>query len=500
MPINVSQNQRAQQIQTLAPQMRESLRILQMSSADLLVELQRAMETNPVIEPVANPNETLISSLEPRERDSGAITENELDFTPAGTAADRILSTDDGYRDYFLGNMENFQEGDSATRTRLFDSQQARLTLQQYLLSQLPLSPLPPEDMGLAETLIGNINDYGYFEGSIRDIQMTRGVSEKKILDTLAIIKELDPKGCGSQTLKECLLAQMEKFGDSPRKREIHALVEKHLDNMAARKTSIICKDLNISAEEYKKLLAEFRKFSANPGDEFKAAQERAMPVTKSNGVYQLGNTSSLAQCDIYALKKESGGWLASPFRPSFPRIEISSHYDDILEKSASGSEEKKYLASKMDEAKILQEALEKRKETIVAVAQEILDRQTEFLEHGWNALKPLTMGEIAKALDINDSTVSRAVNGKFIKTPFGTVELKKLFTTGMTTETGEALSNSAIQDRIRKIIDGEDKSNPVSDEQIMKTLNAEGIPIKRRTVAKYRMALNIPSAIQRKI
>jgi RNA polymerase sigma-54 factor len=171
------------------------------------------------------------------------------------------------------------------------------------------------------------------------------------------------------------------------------------------------------------------------------------------------------------------------------------------MQKSApSGSEERAYLTTKIDEARILQEALEKRKETIMIVAQEILNRQTEFLDDGWEKLKPLSMAEIAQTLNINESTVSRAVNGKYVKTPFGTVELKRLFVTGIATETGEAVSNASIQNRIEKIIDEEDKSNPLSDEQITKTLNAEGIPIKRRTVAKYRTLLNIPSTAQRKI
>jgi RNA polymerase sigma-54 factor len=480
--------------------MRESLRILQMSSLDLTAELHHQIETNPVIEPLSNPNEQILSSIEPKTHSSGEITENELDFTPSGMAADKVLSADDGYRDYFLENMENFQGSDSSSKERLFDSQCARLTLQQYLLSQLPLSDIPSEDIPLAEVLIGNINDYGYFEGSIRDIQMTHGVSEKKILRTLAVIRTLDPKGCGSTSLKECLLSQMDKFDDSPWEDEIRLLVEKHLEDMSARKISLVCRSLNIEEKDYPKLLAEFKKFSANPGDEFKADQDRASPIVKSNGVYQLKNPSLPAQPDIYALKKESGGWLASPFRASFPRIEISAEYKAMQKSAPSGSEERAYLTTKIDEARILQEALEKRKETIMIVAQEILNRQTEFLDDGWEKLKPLSMAEIAQALNINESTVSRAVNGKYVKTPFGTVELKRLFVTGIATETGEAVSNASIQNRIEKIIDEEDKSNPLSDEQITKTLNAEGIPIKRRTVAKYRTLLNIPSTAQRKI
>jgi RNA polymerase sigma-54 factor len=292
----------------------------------------------------------------------------------------------------------------------------------------------------------------------------------------------------------------MDKFEDSPWEDEIRLLVEKHIDNMSARKVSVICKDLNISESDYPKLLAEFKKFSANPSDEFNAAQSRATPLAKSNGVYQLKNPSIPSNPDIYVLKKSSGGWLASPLPQSFPRIRISSDYEEMMKKAAAESDEKKYLITKIEEARILQEALSRRKETIMIVAQEILDRQLEFLEHGWDRLKPLTMIEVAKALDITESTVSRAVNGKYIKTPFGTVELKKLFVTGIATQSGEAVSNTAILNRIEKIVSEEDKTKPLSDEQIMKILNDGGIPVKRRTVAKYRTALNIPSASQRKI
>jgi RNA polymerase sigma-54 factor len=500
MQLTSSQNQRMQQTQVLSPQMRESLRILQMSSLDLITELKHQIDTNPVIEPLSNSNESPISSVEESRHSSGAITENELDFTPTGEAADKMLSTDDGYRDYFLGNMENFQGEDDSSKSYLFDSQQAKLTLQEYLLSQLSLSDIQKEDIPLAQTLIGNINDYGYFEGSIPDIQMTSGTSEKKIFEILEIIKSLDPKGCGSRSLKECLLSQMDKFEDSPWEDEIRLLVEKHIDNMSARKVSVICKDLNISESDYPKLLAEFKKFSANPSDEFNAAQSRATPLAKSNGVYQLKNPSIPSNPDIYVLKKSSGGWLASPLPQSFPRIRISSDYEEMMKKAAAESDEKKYLITKIEEARILQEALSRRKETIMIVAQEILDRQLEFLEHGWDRLKPLTMIEVAKALDITESTVSRAVNGKYIKTPFGTVELKKLFVTGIATQSGEAVSNTAILNRIEKIVSEEDKTKPLSDEQIMKILNDGGIPVKRRTVAKYRTTLNIPSASQRKI
>lgn len=480
--------------------MRESLKILQMSSLELTAELHQRILQNPVIEPISNPDEAPLSSVEASHHSSGAITENELDFTPTGEAAEKILSTDDGYRDYFWNNMENFQERDNSSATPIFDTQQAKLTLQQYLLSQLSLSPLSAEDIPLAKKLIGDINDYGYFEGSIPDIQMTENVSEKKIRDMLAVIKNLDPKGCGALNLKECLLAQMEKFEDSPWEDEIRLLVERHLENMSAHKVSVICKDLKISESDYQKVLTEFKRFSANPGDVFRAAQERAMPVIKSNGVYQLNNTSAPSQPDIYVIKKESGGWLASPIRQSFPKINISSEYSKMRKDPSLGSDAREYLATKIDEAKILQEALIKRKETIMIVAQEVINRQEEFLQGGWEKLKPLTMGEIAQALDINESTVSRAVNGKYIKTPFGTVELKKLFVTGLATQTGETVSNATIQNRIEKIIAEEDKSKPLSDDQITKILNDKGIPIKRRTVAKYRTALNIPSASQRKI
>ena len=254
--------------QTMAPQMRQSLKMLQMTSLELRAELQHQMEQNPVIEDVRSPLERQMSSALPEEHAGAAVTERELDFTPGGEAAQTTLANDDGYRDYFLGNMES-ASGDEEAQSRrqhLFDSLTRAESLQEHLKAQVPLSDIPPEDRELAVMLISHVDDDGYFRGSIPDIQMVTGKSEQHILGVLSAIQEFDPLGCGARDLRECLLAQMERLDDSPWEDEVRALIDRHLPDVAARREGFLCQALGITPEEYRKVLAELRTLNPKPG------------------------------------------------------------------------------------------------------------------------------------------------------------------------------------------------------------------------------------------
>ena len=201
--------------QTMAPQMRQSLKMLQMTSVELRTELQQQLELNPVIEDIRDPMERQMSVELPQEHAGGAVTERELDFTPGGEAAQATLGTDDGYRDYFLGNLQSASGDEEAQskRQHLFDSLVRTGSLQEHLMAQVPTSDISPKDRELATALIAGINDDGYFAGSIPDIQMVTRASEEHVLRVLSEIQKFDPLGCGARNLRECLLAQMEKIG-----------------------------------------------------------------------------------------------------------------------------------------------------------------------------------------------------------------------------------------------------------------------------------------------
>ena len=481
--------------QTMAPQMRQSLKMLQMTSLELRAELQQAMEHNPVIEEVRSPIERQMSSELPEAHSGAAITERELDFTPKGEAAQTTLATDDGYRDYFLGNMQS-ASGDEEARSRrqhLFDSLVRTETLQEHLKAQVPLSDIPPEDRELAIALIAHIDDDGYFRGSIPDIQMVTGANEAHVLQVLAAIQAFDPLGCGARDLRECLLAQMEKLDDSPWEDEVRTLIDRHLPDVAARREGLVCQSLGLTPEEYRKVLAELRTLNPKPGLAIR-------PPNVSKAV-DVDRERDYVRPEVFVLPDGKGGWRATVPARDLPEIHISKKYQDMLADPDCNAETKAYIRERIRAAEALREAVANRQDTIRDIAQAIIDAQPDvFAQRTMNALRPLTMQQVADVVGVHGTTVSRTVRNKYMRAPFGTVELRKFFTGGLATESGETVSNTSVQRQIRELIAAEDATSPLSDDRIAAILKAKGITIARRTVAKYRIELGIPGAIERRL
>lgn len=469
---------------TMAPQMRQSLKMLQMPVLELRTELLNQMRDNPVIEDVTSPTERALSSVAPDEHNNDSPADKPLDFDPDNAAAvDSILRADDGYRDYFMGNMESAsgdEEADSR-RQHLFDSQTKPETLQDHLLEQLPLSGLNDADRELATILIGNINEDGYFTGSLPDIEMVTGLKEDHVLTVLARVRQFDPVGCGSRDLRECLLSQMEKLDDSPWEDEVRALISDHLEDIAAHRERVLCAALKLTPDEYAKALAELRTLEPRPGRAFSA--ERTEYVKPEISLVQKG-----------------GRLIAVVDSRDLPVIHVSQRYRTMLEDPNVDAATKSYIRERIRAAMALVESVEKRQETIRRIAQEIVDAQPDYFEKGVSGLRPLTMLEIAKKVGVHETTVSRTVRDKYMRTPRGVVELRKFFTAGLPTDSGEAVSNRSIQEKLRQILEGEDRTKPYSDEKLAEMLRAQGVDIARRTVAKYRLILRIPGAIERRV
>ena len=480
--------------QTMAPQMRQSLKMLQMTSLELRTELQHAMELNPVIEEVRSPLEKQMSAELPQEHSGAAVTERELDFTPGGEAAQATLSTDDGYRDYFLGNMQSASGDEEAQskRQHLFDSLVRAESLQEHLKAQVPLSDIDRADHALAETLIGNIDDDGYFRGSLPDIVMVTGKSETHVLGVLAAIRAFDPLGCGARDLRECLLAQMEKLDDSPWEDEVRALIERHLPDIAARREGLVCQALKLTPDEYKKALAELRTLDPKPGLSLRPANiEKSVDVDRAR---------DYVRPEVFVVPRGKTGWQAKVSSRDLPEIRISQRYLSMLADPDCDEETKSYIRERIRAAKALQEAVANRQNTIRNIAQAIIDAQPDVFEkRTMDALRPLTMQQVADVVGVHGTTVSRTVRDKYIRTPFGTVEMRRFFAGGLATESGETVTNTSVQHMVRDMIAAEDPRNPLSDDRIAAILTDKGIKIARRTVAKYRIAQNIPGAIERR-
>ena len=302
---SLSQSMKLQQ--TLAPQMRQGLKMLQMTSLELRAELQHAMETNPVIEDVTSKVERQMSAALPEAHTYGEVTEKPLDFSTDGEMA-KVIGTeasDDGYRDYFLRNMES-SSGDEEAQSRrdhMFDSMVKNETLQQHLMDQIGLSDIPDEDRQLAGILVENIDDDGYFRGSVPDIEMVTGADEAKIDRTLAAIREFDPPGCGARNLRECWLSQMEKLDDSPWEDEIRSVLEHHFDDLTARRVPVICQALHITGNEYQQMLKDLALLDPMPGRTFLSRANGGKFVSHGGGYVQRVNPGEYVKPEVYVFR-----------------------------------------------------------------------------------------------------------------------------------------------------------------------------------------------------
>jgi RNA polymerase sigma-54 factor len=377
----------------------------------------------------------------------------------------------------------NPNEEDVERRQRFFDNQVDVETLHEHLEHQIQMSDLPRRDYALAEILIGNINDDGYFDGSLPDIVMVSGESQAHVLEVLGVIGHFDPPGCGARSLKDCLLAQMDKLDDSPWENEVRLLIENHLEDIANGKVSKILDALNITRSEYASALRELRTLDPKPG--------RAFPSS--------GDSNRIVKPEIHAVY-ENGRWIAEVDDRSLPEIKISPKYLKMIEDPSISQEAKEYLQERLIAANQLNDAIEHREDTIRSIAQEIFDRQPGFFETGLKGLKPLTMVEIAEKIGVHPTTVSRTVNDKYVATPKGVIELRKFFTQGIETAQGEIVVKEAVHDALKSIVDGEDKAHPLSDETIAAKLKEQGFSVARRTVAKYRGVLGIPGTSERRV
>lgn len=465
---NVLRADQAQtQIQTLAPQQQQGLRMLAMNLPELRQEILHEMSQNPVIEEVESPLEpTTISQMEGKSEENDAKTDYPEDYDPTVESA-RVLTQD--------------SEADER-RQRFFDSQVKDETLEEHLLAQLPLSDIGEADASLAEMLIGDLDENGRFAGSIPDISMVTGESEERILDMLMRIAQLDPLGCGTRTAKDCLLAQMEKLADSPCRDDVRALIERHLDDVAANRWGVIEADLGIDRARYIEALKTLRTLDPHPGRAYRHGPTRA----------------ELIHPEVHAVKGPNG-WLARVDARSIPEIHISPRYLKMLNDPATDPKTRAYVRERIEAVNNLIAAIEKRQDTVTAIAQAIFDAQPGFFERGLKGLRPLGQQEIADRVGVHPTTVSRTVNDKYATTCRGTVELRRFFTSGYTTVTGESVSREAVLEELRTLINAENSAEPLSDEALSARLKAKGFPVARRTVAKYRGELGIGGTVERR-
>ena len=461
--------------QILSPQLQHSLLILQTPLLELRNLVQQEMETNPVLEELPDqPATDERSDAEPSTDDN------------FNDEFQKLASLDEEWRDYMAQSASYSADGSRGSkeaqdkRQFLFDSIPVQETLQQNLVGQLNQSVLSASDRKAAELIIGNIDDNGFLQSTPEEMSLNSGIPKEDFEKMLALIQSFYPAGVGAHDLRECLLIQLQR-GGKERGLE-YRIVSEHMEDLGRRRFPEIARRMGISVEEVQKAADNIARLNPRPGQVFAAApQNYVLPdvvVEKIDGDYQI------------ILNNEQ-----------IPHLRISNLYKDIIASgNAQSSDVKNYVRDKIRSGKFLIRSIHQRQETIFNIAQQIVSRQLEFLDHGPSHLKPMNMAEVADAVGVHETTVSRAVSGKYMATPQGVFEMKYFFTSGYQTATGESLSNTSVKEAILDLVKHENGSAPLSDHEIVEILVERGIPIARRTVAKYRGELNIlPSHMRRK-
>src|SRR5881392_3785699 len=458
--------------QVLAPQLQQSLLILQAPLLELRNLVQQEMETNPVLEELADaPN-----PVAPTESETPPADDNfKEEF-------DKLAKLDEEWRDYMAQSSSYSGRSQEAEEKRqfFFDSIPTQETLQQHLMGQLNQNALDADDRKTAELIIGNIDDKGFLQTTPEEMALNTGIPQEDFEKMLTLIQSFYPPGVGARDLRECLLLQLQRQGKENTLE--YKIVSEYMEDLGRRRFPEIARRMGISVEEVQKAGDNIARLNPRPGQVFAAApQNYVLPdviVEKIDGEYQI------------ALNNEQ-----------IPHLRISNLYKDIITSgTAQGSDVKNYVRDKIRSGKFLIRSIHQRQQTIFNIAQQIVLRQRDFLEHGPSHLKPMRMGEVADAVGVHETTVSRAVSGKYMATPQGVFEMKYFFTSGYQTATGESLSNISVKEAILDLVKHENGSAPLSDHEIVEILAERGIAIARRTVAKYRTELNIlPSHMRRK-
>lgn len=448
----------------LNPKQLQGLNLLMKSLPALRAEIVAEMATNPAIEDVDHPIETPLSEVQSERAREEADREPDYpedDFVPG----------------------RNYDEDTLERRQRLFDNHVGTETLQQHLLAQLPVSDIPESDWPLVEVLVGDLNDNGFYVGALPDTMMAFSKTEDEIRAVREKIMQFDPPGCCAINARECLLAQMDLLQASPHYAAARKIVESHLDDVAQGRFATVMTALNLTREEYVAALKDIRSLNPHPGRAFPGEKDRIEYVNPEVHV-----------------KCVDGWWTAFTDKRSLPEIRISKKFLALLEDPNQSAETKKYVRERLAAAEAFREAIANRQKTVASIAQAICDHQQDFFDEGFKALKPLREIEIAEEVGVAATTVSRTVCGKFAETPFGTIELRRFFPTGVLNADGEMVAQQAVLDALKKIVDVEDKQQPLSDEKIAEKLKAAGYPVARRTVAKYRDKLSIPGTSERRV
>ena len=474
---------------TLTPQLQQAIRLLQLSQLELEAELRQIAESNPLLE-FADDNP---DNLEGDERES----EPPMDAIPVSSSSSSSSDTVDDAEAAEWGDVErdggsddpvDFSLSGASSRNNNpdedgFEPQSAaQETLQEHLLWQLNLTHMSARDRTIATVLIDALNPDGYLtesmESLIAALPTDVRATEAEVEYVRHMLQRFDPTGVASFDLRDCLRVQLEQFdADTPHRELALRIVDAELELLARNDIARLARKLRVSEDDTAAAAVLIRSLDPRPG--------AALDVTPVEYVAP----------DVYA-RKDVGRWRVSLNPDCQPRLGLNQHYCGLIAQ-ARGTDAS-WMRGQLQEARWLIKSLESRAETLLKVAEAIVRRQSAFLDYGPEAMHPLVLREVAEEVGMHESTISRVTTRKYIHTPRGTFELKHFFSSGVSTEDGGSASATAIQAMLRKLVDAEDPRKPLSDQAIAEELHRKGIQVARRTVAKYREAMRIPSSSER--
>lgn len=456
----------------LTPQLQQAIKLLQLSSTDLRQEMQEALEQNPLLEEAEDYSE---ERHEPDPEQDTADATSDDDY--AAELGDHRM--DDGAERLYTPTQTRSQDNSAA-----FDIDQrnsAPTSLKDHLREQMGLTPFSSTDRQIALAVIDAISDDGYLACDLEEIRQSIDVEVEsdEVEAVLHQIQNYDPAGVGARTLEECLRVQLQQLAPGTEGLALATtIVDEHLECLGARD------------------LAQLRRRTGASEAGIRTAVDLIQSLNPRPGTAIASTPPEYVIPDILVARDHSG-WRVELNPDALPRIRVNNLYSDIAKDKHATDHQ--YIQNQLQEARWLVKSLENRNETLLRVAREIVKRQQGFLEHGETAMKPMVLHDISDALELHESTISRATTNKYMLTPRGVFELKYFFSTGLSTSSGDMTSATAIQWRIRKLVNEEPENKPHSDSRLTQLLNQDGINVARRTVAKYREALNIPPSSQRK-
>ena len=473
-------HQRQTQQLVLAPQMRQSLKILQVAALDLRAAIQEELQANPTLEEMPMDDVSLEKAATSGDENAARNDDprEEMDFSKDFQVLEKIGQD---WRDHLAdtGGVRQTTGEEDERRQHFFDSLTTETSLQQHLMQQAELADCPAQTLEALRFLVGSLDDRGYLTTTLSDLALLSHLPLETMQEAAKLLKTFDPPGIGAESLADCLLIQLTLKG---REKSVAArIIRDHFELLVRRRIPDLARKTGLAPDVIQEAIEAIGTLDPAPGRRFADDANRVVVADVS-------------------VEQDHGEWKITLNSDYIPRLRLSNTYKDLIAKGKLTKSESDYLREKLRSGKFIINAIEQRQRTIERITREIIKHQGEFFAEGVAKLKPLTMTQIADIIGVHETTVSRALANKYIKTPHGVFAMKYFFTSGYQSDTGESVANTSVKEMIADIVAAEDPGKPWSDQEIVALLEAKGLKIARRTAAKYREELGLlPSNLRRR-